>query len=159
MQLYKRNKARGIAKPSAKIYIAIAIVQVTQVKITHAIHQLLDFDACGLVNLVVFVITVRGRALHGQPLPIPDMYQHLLPWVQAVCTAKVDLLTCVVYLHARQGKAKFNFKLHLVINTTQLLQFCLQTMLCFVNFDSQQPAVHSILKVTLHQLFDILVRN
>ncbi len=26
-------------------------------------------------------------------------------------------------------------------------------MLCFVNFDSQQPATNSVLKVTLHQLF------
>ena len=78
-------------------------MQVTQVEITHAIHQLLLFDLCGLVNPVAFVVAVRGRALHGQPLPIPHIYQHLPPWVRAICATKADLLAHVVYLHARQG--------------------------------------------------------
>ncbi len=93
----------GIAKPSAKIYIAISIVQVTQVEITHTIHQLLMFDMCGLINPVTFVVAVRGRALHGQPMPIPHIFQQLPPQVRAVCTTWANVFGQVVYLHARQG--------------------------------------------------------
>ena len=78
-------------------------MQATQVKITHAIHQLLTFDACGLVDPVAFVVAVRGRAVNGQPLPIPHVYQHLPPLVRAVCAAKANLYASVVYLHAHQG--------------------------------------------------------
>ncbi len=70
-------------------------MQVTHLEITHAIHQLLTFNACGLVDPIAFVVVVRGRAVNGQPLPIPHMYQHLLPLVRAVCVAKADLYTCV----------------------------------------------------------------
>ena len=78
-------------------------MQVTHVEITNAIHQLLLFDQCGLVNPVTFVVAVRGRAVNGQPLPMPHVYQHLPPLVRAVCSAKADLYAHVVYLHVRQG--------------------------------------------------------
>ena len=78
-------------------------MQVTQVEVTHAIHQLLTFDLCGLVNPIAFMVAVRGRALNGQPLPIPHVYQQLPPLVQAICAEKADIYAHVVYLHARQG--------------------------------------------------------
>ncbi len=78
-------------------------MQVTDVEIHNAIFQLLTFDECGLVNLVVFVVAVRGRVLNGQPLPIPHVHQHLPPLVRAVCAARADIYAHVVYLHARQG--------------------------------------------------------
>ncbi len=78
-------------------------MQVTNVKITNAIHQLLTFNQCGLVNLVTFVVAVRGRVLNGQPLPIPHVFQQLPPLVWVVCTAKADLYARMVYLHAHQG--------------------------------------------------------
>ena len=78
-------------------------MQVTDVEIHNAIFQLLTFDECGLVNPVAFVVAVRGRALNGQPLPIPHVHQHLPPLVRAVCTARADIYTRVVYLHACQG--------------------------------------------------------
>ncbi len=78
-------------------------MQVTHLEIAHAIHQLLTFDECGLVNPVTFVVTMRGRAVNGQPLPIPHMHQHLLPLVRAICATKADIYAQVVYLHARQG--------------------------------------------------------
>ena len=73
-------------------------------EITHTIHQLLTFDECGLVNLVVFVVAVRGRAVNGQPLPIPHVHQHLPPLVRVVCAVQADIYAHMVYLHARQGK-------------------------------------------------------
>ena len=79
-------------------------VQVTNVEIHHAIHQLLNFDECGLVNPIAFVVTVRGRALHGQPLPIPHVSLQLPPVARALCAAKADVYARVVYLHVRQGK-------------------------------------------------------
>ncbi len=85
-------------------------MQVTNVEITHTIHQLLTFDECGLVNPVAFVVAVWGRAVNGQPLPIPHMHQHLPPLVQAVCAVKADLYARVVYLHARQGWCQNNFQ-------------------------------------------------
>ena len=78
-------------------------MQVTNVEITNAIHQLLTFNQCGLVNPVAFVVAVWGRALNGQPLPIPHIFQQLPLLVQAVCAAKADLYAHVVYLHAHQG--------------------------------------------------------
>ncbi len=78
-------------------------VQVTNVEITNAIHQLLSFDQCGLVNPVAFVVAMWGRALNSQPLPIPHVFQQLPPLVRVVCTAKADLYARVVYLHTRQG--------------------------------------------------------
>ncbi len=135
------------------------IVQVTHVKITHAIHQLLDFDACGLVNPVAFVVTVWGRALHGQPLPIPHVHQLLLPWVRAVCSAKADLFAHVVYLDTCQGKTKAISDSYLAMNTTKFLHLSDQTMSCFVNFHSQQFATTQSLKVTMHQMFTVLVCN
>ncbi len=75
----------------------------TDVEIHNAIFQLLTFDECGLVNPVMFVVAVRGRALNGQPLPIPHVHQHLPLLVWAVCAARADIYTRVVYLHARQG--------------------------------------------------------
>ena len=78
-------------------------VQVTNVKITNTINQLLSFDQCHLVNPVAFVVAVQGRALNGQPLPIPHVFQQLPPLVRAVCATKADLYTRVVYLHAHQG--------------------------------------------------------
>ncbi len=78
-------------------------MQVTQVEITHAIHQLLSFDMCGLVNPVGFMLAVQGRALHGQPMPIPRVYQQLPANVRAVCAAQADVFGQVIYLHACQG--------------------------------------------------------
>ena len=102
-QNYWRNKVVGIAKPSAKIYIIISNVQVTNVEIHHAVQQLLTFDQCGLVNPVAYVVAVRGRALNGQPLPILHIFQQLPPLVRAVCMAKANLYAHVVYLHTCQG--------------------------------------------------------
>ena len=113
-------------------------MQVTQVEITHAIHQLLTFDECGLFNPVVFVVAVWGRAVNGQPLPILHVHQHLPPLVRAVCAAKADLYTCVVYLHARQDWCQNNF--HSSHHTAENHPNFDQTMLCLVNFDSQQFA-------------------
>ena len=79
-------------------------MQVTQVEIHNTIYQLLMFDECGLVNPVAFVVAVWGRAVNGQPLPIPHVHQHLPPLVRAVCTTRADIYACVVYLHARQGE-------------------------------------------------------
>ncbi len=90
----------GIAKPSAKIYITISATQVTHIQITHVIHQLLNFDHCGLVDPVVYVVVVQAQALHSDPVPILHVYQHLLPHVQAVCFIRADIYTQVVYLHA-----------------------------------------------------------
>ncbi len=78
-------------------------MQVTHLEITHVIHQLLTFNSCGLVDPVTFVVAVQGRAVNGQPLLIPHIYQHLPLWVRAVCAAKADLYAHVVYLHACQG--------------------------------------------------------
>ena len=78
-------------------------MQVTDVEIHNAIFQLLTFDECSLVNPVAFVVAVRGQALNGQPLPILHVHQDLPPLVQAVCAARADIYTHVVYLHARQG--------------------------------------------------------
>ena len=78
-------------------------MQVTNVEITHVIHQLLTFDECSLVNPVAFVVAMRARAVNGQPLPIPHVHQHLPPLVRAVCAARADIYAHVVYLHARQG--------------------------------------------------------
>ena len=78
-------------------------MQVTHLEITHAIHQLLTFDECGLVNPVAFMVAVWGRAVNGQPLPIPLVHQHLPPLVRAVCTMRANIYTRVVYLHACQG--------------------------------------------------------
>ena len=78
-------------------------MQVTDVEIHNAIFQLLTFNKCGLVNPVAFVVAVWGRALNGQPLPIPHVHQHLPPLVQAVCAARADIYARVVYLHAHQG--------------------------------------------------------
>ncbi len=103
-QLYLENKACGIAKPLTKIYITIFFrVQVTHLEIMHTIHQLLNFNTCGLVNPMAFVITVRGRALHGQPLPILHVHQLLPPQLRAVCEARADLFAHIVCLHACQG--------------------------------------------------------
>ncbi len=78
-------------------------MQVTNIEIHNAIFQLLTFDECGLVNPVVFVVAVRGRAVNGQPLPIPHVHQHLPPLVQAVCATWANVYARVVYLHARQS--------------------------------------------------------
>ena len=78
-------------------------MQVTHLEITHTLHQLLTFDECGLVNLVTFMVAVWGRAVNGQPLPIPHVHQHLPPLVQAVCAARANIYAHVVYLHACQG--------------------------------------------------------
>ena len=78
-------------------------MQVTHLEITHMIHQLLTFDECGLINLVAFVVAVWGRAVNGQPLPIPHVHQHLLPLAQAVCAARADVYTRMVYLDTHQG--------------------------------------------------------
>ena len=75
----------------------------TDIEIHNVIFQLLTFDKCGLVNLVAFVVAVRGQALNGQPLPIPHVHQHLPLLVRAVCAARADIYAHVVYLHARQG--------------------------------------------------------
>ncbi len=99
------------------------------------------------------MVAVRARVVHRDPLPIPHVYQQLPPFVRAVCTAKADLFAHVVCLHARQGKAKFSSNIHLAINTAQILHNFDRTMLCFVNFDSQQPSADQFLEVTLHQLF------
>ena len=87
------------------------IVQVTHIEIMNAIHQLLNFEECGLVNLIAFVITVRGRVLHGQPLPIPVVHQHLPLLARAVCAAKADIYAQVIYLHARQGQYRTEFEI------------------------------------------------
>ncbi len=79
-------------------------MQVTHLEITHAIHQLLNFDECGLVNPVAFVVTMWGRALHGQPLPIPHIHQHLLLLVRAICAMRADVYARMVYLHTHQGE-------------------------------------------------------
>ncbi len=84
-------------------------MQVTQVEITHAIHQLLMFDMCGLVNPMGYVLVVRGRALHGQPMPIPHVYQQLPVNIRAVCAARADVFGWMVYLHCRQGWCHNNF--------------------------------------------------
>ncbi len=99
-----------VLQPSAKIYITIFIMQVTNVEITNTIHQLLTFETCGLVNPVAFVVAVRGRALHGQPLPIPHVHQLLLLQLRAICAAWADLFGCVVYLHTWQGWCRNNFQ-------------------------------------------------
>ena len=80
-------------------------MQVMHLEITHAIHQLLTFDECSLVNPAAFVVAVQGRAVNGQPLPIPHVHQHLPlpPLVRAMCAAQADVYAHVVYLHARQG--------------------------------------------------------
>ncbi len=75
-------------------------MQVTQVEITHTIHQLLTLDMCGLVNPVGYMLVVQGRALHGQPMPIPHIYQQLPANVRAVCTARANVFGRVVFLHA-----------------------------------------------------------
>ncbi len=79
-------------------------MQVTHVQITHAIHQLLTFDVCRLVDPVAYMVAVWVRALHSDPLPIPHIYQHLPPNVQAVCFIRMDIWARVVHLHAQQGK-------------------------------------------------------
>ncbi len=104
MQIYGIDKVVGIAKPSAKFTLPFSNVQVTNVEIHNTIYQLLTFDECGLVNLVAFVVAVRGRAVNGQPLPIPHMHQHLLPLVRAVCAVRANVYARMVYLHARQGE-------------------------------------------------------
>ncbi len=93
-----------------KFTLPFSTVQVTQVEVTHTIHQLLMFDVCGLVNPVSYVLAVRGRVLHGQPMPIPHVYQQLLANVRAVCAARADVFGRVVYLHARQGWCRNNFQ-------------------------------------------------
>ncbi len=80
--------------------------QVTNVEIHNAVYQLLTFEECGLINPVAFVVTVRGRALHGQPLPIPHISLQLPPVARALCAAKADIYARVVYLHACQGRGK-----------------------------------------------------
>ncbi len=65
----------------------------------------------------MYVVVVWARALHGDPMPIPHVYQHLPPHVRAVCFIQADIYAQVVCLHARQGKARFILKLHLATNT------------------------------------------
>ena len=110
------HKSTGETKSSVlqnhrqKFTLPFSNVQVTNVEIHHTVQQLLTFDQCGLVNPAAYVVAVWGRALNGQPLPIPHIFQQLPPLVQAVCMAKADLYTCVVYLHAHQGQWQRNFK-------------------------------------------------
>ncbi len=78
-------------------------MQVTNIEIHNAIYQLLSFEECGLVNPIAFVVAVRGRALIGQPLPIPHITLALPPVARALCAAKADVYARVVYLHVRQG--------------------------------------------------------
>ncbi len=84
-------------------------MHVTQVEITHAIHQLLTFDMCGLINPVGYVLAVWGRALHGQPMPIPHVYQQLPANIRPICAARANVFSRVVYLHTRQGLCHNNF--------------------------------------------------
>ncbi len=60
------------------------VVQVTHIEITHAIHQLLTFNVCSLVDPVAYVVAVWVRAVHGDPLPI----QHLCPHGVSACATR-----------------------------------------------------------------------
>ncbi len=103
----RRKQSRRHCKTIDKnLHHQLPTVQVTNIEIHHAIHQLLNFDECGLVNPVTFVVTVRGRALHRQLLPIPHVSLQLPPVAWALCAAKADIYARVVYLHARQGTGK-----------------------------------------------------
>ena len=97
------TKSSVLQNHRQKFTSPFSTVQVMHLEITHAIHQLLTFDECGLVNPVAFVVAMWGRAVNRQPLPIPHMHQHLPPLVRAVCATRADVYACVVYLHARQG--------------------------------------------------------
>ncbi len=117
----------------------------------HTIHQLLTFDVCGLVNPVGFVLAVRGRVLYNQPMPIPTSTSSCqLPFGPSVPCRPMSSAAWFISTCDKVGVESIFIPL-----TTQL-KFQLnsdQTMLCPVDFDSQQPPADQLLKVTLHRLF------